>query len=387
MILAKRKKTIIFLSAVLTLMSFALSSCKDGELNEKQEQSSLSSYYDEEVNTENNQSEALSADDMLKSQALQAAVEDYMTDYDFSGAIVITIGGTTLCEYACGFADKSNATPNTVDTKIELGSITKQFTAAGIMMLQEQGKLSVGDTVDMYIPEYDFGSELTLENLLNMTSGIPDYLNSMIYLDAVDEIDMLEPVTFDDVLSFANSNGLSFVPGSQYKYSNTNYMMLGEIIARLSGVTYEKFIEDNILTPLGMTNTTMNMNKADAVGYLIDGSEGDGADTTYFGAAGEIASSARDLAKWLNGFTNLKVVNQQSFNSMLSDGGMGYGYGWFISDNGYYWHTGQSMACYTMDLIDTVNDVDVIVLSNVDDEAVGDICTDLYNVAMDTVVY
>ncbi|MGN0457269.1 MAG: serine hydrolase domain-containing protein [Acutalibacteraceae bacterium] len=318
-------------------------------------------------------------------ERLKAAVDGYMEQYDFSGSILISVDGISLCEYSRGFADKSNATPNTSTTKIELGSITKQFTAAAIMLLQEQGKLSVYDTVDKYIPEYDFGGDMTIENLLNMTSGIPDFLNSMIYLNDIHEIDMMEPCSFENVLRFANSNGIEFTPGSSFKYSNTNYMLLGEIIARLSGVTYEQFVENNILKPLGMTNTTMNMNDADAVGYLIDGSEGDKSDTTYFGAAGEIASCTVDMNKWLNGFVNGKVVNQSSMNQMLNNSGMGYGYGWFISQNGYYWHTGQSMACYTMDLISLDYGINVIVLSNVDDENVETICTDLFNTTVGTI--
>lgn len=318
-------------------------------------------------------------------ERLKAAVDGYMEQYDFSGSILISVDGISLCEYSRGFADKSNATPNTSTTKIELGSITKQFTAAAIMLLQEQGKLSVYDTVDKYIPEYDFGGDMTIENLLNMTSGIPDFLNSMIYLNDIHEIDMMEPCSFENVLRFANSNGIEFTPGSSFKYSNTNYMLLGEIIARLSGVTYEQFVENNILKPLGMTNTTMNMNDADAVGYLIDGSEGDKSDTTYFGAAGEIASCTVDMNKWLNGFVNGKVVNQSSMYQMLNNSGMGYGYGWFISQNGYYWHTGQSMACYTMDLISLDYGINVIVLSNVDDENVETICTDLFNTTVGTI--
>lgn len=316
---------------------------------------------------------------------LQSALDEYMEQYDFSGSILISVDGVNLAEYSHGFADKSNATPNTSATKIELGSITKQFTAAAIMLLQEQGKLSVYDTVDTYIPEYVCGGEMTVENLLNMTSGIPDFLNSMIYLQNIGEIDMMEPCSFDDVLDFANSNGIEFTPGSSFKYSNTNYMLLGEIVARQSGVTYEQFVENNILKPLGMTNTTMNMNNADAVGYLIDGSEGDKSDTTYFGAAGEIASCTVDMSKWLSGFVNGEVVSQESLNQMLYNGGMGYGYGWFISQNGYFWHTGQSMACYTMDLISLDYGINVIVLSNVDDENVETICADLYNTTVGTI--
>ncbi|MCQ4021789.1 MULTISPECIES: serine hydrolase [unclassified Ruminococcus] len=373
------KKTAVTAVSVLTSSLLLLCSCADNGTVSGGEASTLS--------TEAQQAqlqpttEPATEDELTKQrrERLQTAVNEYMAQCDFSGSILISVDGVDLAEYSHGFADKSNATPNTRSTKIELGSITKQFTSVAIMQLQEQGKLSVSDTVDTYIPEYDFGDQMTVENLLNMTSGIPDFLNSMIYLQSIGEIDMMEPATFEDVLSFANSNGIEFTPGSSFSYSNTNYMLLGEIIARQSGVTYEKFVEENILKPLGMTNTSMNMNDADAVGYLIDGTEGDKSDTTYFGAAGEIASCTVDMSRWLNGLTSGKVVSQNSLYQMLGDSGMGYGYGWFISQNGYYWHTGQSMACYTMDLMSLDYGINVIVLSNVDDENVETICVDLYN--------
>ncbi len=370
------KKKLLSALAVCTAALCLLPSCGSSDKSGGKGSSYISAAEEE--------TQAATEDEMTveRRKRLTEAVEGYMEQYDFSGAVLISVDGATLCEYSHGFADKANATPNTPNTKIELGSITKQFTATAVMLLQEQGKLSLGDTVDKYIPEYEYGERVTIENLLNMTSGIPDFLNAMIYLNDTGKIDMTEPTSFDDVLDFANANGLLFDAGTQYKYSNTNYMLLGEIISRLSGMTYEQFIEQNILKPLDMTNTSMNMNNADAVGYLIDGSEGDKANTTYFGAAGEIASSVEDMSKWLNGLISGRIISEASLNQMLSNKGYGYGYGWFISDNGYYWHTGQSMACYTMDLMDFNYGINVIVLSNVDDEAVETICTDLRSTAV-----
>lgn len=378
-----RKGLLAAISLLLSLQLLVLSSCSCTE-DSGQQVSAVAS--DEAAVTQSTQASTEpateSAETLQRRQNLTAQVEEYMDSCDFSGSILISVDGVILCEYYHGFADKANGTPNGASTKIELGSVTKQFTAAAILLLQEQGKLNVLDTVDEYIPEYDFAGELTIENLLNMTSGIPDYLNSMIYLDAIDEIDMMEPTDFDSVLKFANYNGLEFTPGTSYKYSNTNYMLLGEIVARLSGVSYEEFVEENILKPLEMNNTSMNMNNADAVGYLIDGSEGDKSDTTYFGAAGEMVSTALDMNKWLCGLAEGKVLSDSSLNQMFYNSGMGYGYGWFISEGGYYWHTGQSMACYTMDLMSMDYSTKVIVLSNVDDENVETICVDLYNMAL-----
>lgn len=370
------KKAALSVLSVACLPLLLLSSCQEAEEAISEAAASIG------ITETQPQTEAPTEDEVTQQRRarLEEAVDGYMEQYDdFSGSILISVGGISLCEYSRGFADKSNATPNTSTTKIELGSVTKQFTATAIMLLQEQGKLNVSDTVDKYIPEYINAEEVTIENLLNMTSGMQDYLNGMIYLNDIGDIDMTEPITFNDVLEFANMSALEFIPGTQFSYSNTNYMFLGEIISRLSGMTYEEFIEQNILKPLDMTNTTMNMNNADAVGYLIDGSEGDKSDTTYFGAAGEIASSVVDMNKWLNGLTQGEIISESSLAQMLYNSGMGYGYGWFISQNGYYWHTGQSMACYTMDLISMDYDIKVIVLSNVDDSNVETICTDLYN--------
>lgn len=370
------KKAALSVLSAACLPLLLLSSCQEAEEAISEAAASIG------ITETQPQTEAPTEDEVTQQRRarLEEAVNGYMEQYDdFSGSILISVGGISLCEYSRGFADKSNATPNTSTTKIELGSVTKQFTATAIMLLQEQGKLNVSDTVDKYIPEYINAEEVTIENLLNMTSGMQDYLNGMIYLNDIGDIDMTEPITFNDVLEFANMSALEFTPGTQFSYSNTNYMFLGEIISRLSGMTYEEFIEQNILKPLDMTNTTMNMNNADAVGYLIDGSEGDKSDTTYFGAAGEIASSVVDMNKWLNGLTQGEIISESSLEQMLYNSGMGYGYGWFISQNGYYWHTGQSMACYTMDLISMDYDIKVIVLSNVDDSNVETICTDLYN--------
>lgn len=378
-----KKSAISALSICVAALMLLFSACSCTQQNENGDNKGSSDV----INQIQQETEPPTDDEVTKArkERLSAAVDEYMAKYDFCGSILISVGGVPLCEYSKGFADKSNATPNDSYTKIELGSVTKQFTATAIMLLQEQGKLSVNDTVDTYIPEYVCGADVTVENLLNMTSGIPDYLNSMIYLNNIGEINMMEPVGFEDVLDFANSNGLEFTPGSTFRYSNTNYMILGEIIARLSGMTYEEFIEKNILQPLDMTNTTMNMNDADAVGYLIDGTEGDKSDTTYFGAAGEMASCVVDMNKWLSGLTDCKIVSADSLNQMFYDNGMGYGYGWFISDNNYYWHTGQSMACYTMDLVSKDYDIIVIVLSNVDDSNVETICTDLYNTTVGSI--
>lgn len=379
---ARKRLVAAAVALLLSVQLFILSACSEDTHKSSTEPTSaeLTINHNTEPATE---AASESAETLQKRLSLTSQVEEYMANYDFSGSILISVDGDTLCEYSRGFADKANATPNTPSTRIEIGSMTKQFTAAAILMLQEQGRLNVLDTVDEYIPEYDFGGEMTVENLLNMTSGIPDFLNSMLYLDAIEEIDLMEPTNFNEVLEFANYNGLEFTPGTSFQYSNTNYLILGEIVARLSGSSYETFVEENILKPLGMSNTSMNMNSADAVGYLADGSEGDTADTTYFGAAGEMVSTVGDINLWLCGLTEGKVLSESSLNQMLSNTAMGYGYGWFIVEDNYYWHTGQSMSCYTMDLMSADFRVNVVVLSNVDDENVETICVDLYNMAED----
>ena len=310
-------------------------------------------------------------------ERLRGVLDQYMKKQNFSGTVLVGVDNIVVYTAATGYSDRELKTYNRPDTIYEIGSLTKQFTAAAVMMFVEKGKLSVEDTIENFFPDYPYAKEVTVENLLNMTSGIPDYLNDQLYLCETGQADPKSKFTIDDVLSAINGRELEFEPGTQFSYSNTNYYLLGNIVEQLSDMKYEDFIEQKILRPLSMTSTSLKLSDATAKGYLKDGQEGLRVDSSYFGPAGEIVSCTEDIFKWQCAFISGKVVSQAMVEKMLANKGAGYGYGWFLRDD-YCFHTGNTEAFYAIDLIGFNEDIKVVVLSNVDDNTTSEIGQEIY---------
>lgn len=310
-------------------------------------------------------------------ERLRGVLDEYMKKQNFSGTVLVGVDNIVVYTAATGYSDRELKTYNRPDTIYEIGSLTKQFTAAAVMMFVENGKLSVEDTIGNFFPDYPYAEEVTVENLLNMTSGIPDYLNDQLYLCETGQADPKSEFTIDDVLSAINGRELEFEPGTQFSYSNTNYYLLGNIVEQLSNMKYEDFIEQKILRPLSMTSTSLKLSDATAKGYLKDGQEGFRVDSSYFGPAGEIVSCTEDIFKWQCAFISGKVVSQAMVEKMLGNKGAGYGYGWFLRDD-YCFHTGNTEAFYAIDLIGFNEDIKVVVLSNVDDNTTSEIGQEIY---------
>ena len=195
--------------------------------------------------------------------------KSYMSSVDFDGVVLVAEGDQIVWTYASGYADRKNKTPNTMDTVFEFGSITKQFTAVAIMQLEEQGLLSTDDKLDKYIPEYKYADQITIHQLLNMTSGISDYLFNGMLGFSFDDFDNMTvemlldfentmtklvttPLSKDEFVTKISEYPLDFTPGTQNEYSNSNYYLLGIIIEKLSGMSYDEYVRKNILEPLGL---------------------------------------------------------------------------------------------------------------------------------------
>lgn len=312
-----------------------------------------------------------------RQQRLKGVLDDYIKKQDFNGTVLVGVDNIVLYTAAKGYSDRQLKTFNRPDTVYEIGSVTKQFTAAAVMMFAEKGKLSVTDKVSKYFPDYIYGDDVTIENLLNMTSGIPDYLNAQLYLCETGEADPKEKFTVKKLLSIINGLELEFEPGTQFSYSNTNFYLLGNIVEQLSGMKYEDFIQKKIFDPLSMTSASCKLSDATAKGYLESGEEGLVVDSSYFGPAGEITASAEDIFKWQCAFITGKVVNPATVEKILHNSGIGYGYGWFLSDD-YYYHTGNTEAFYAIDLIGRNDDIRVVALSNEDDNATSELGQEIY---------
>ncbi len=253
--------------------------------------------------------------------------------------IALGKNGTMLYVKAYGVSNVATNLTTQTNTIFQIGSITKQFTAALIMKLQEQGKLQVDDPLDAYLPTYKFPSTITLRMLLTHTSGLADYTTFSAYqgwaTNGVSEATLLTAVSQAPLL---------FQPGTQWSYSNSNYFALGAVIEKVSGQTYETNLNQNIIQPLALTSTYYSLPPASqsAIGYT-SGTTGGlvpalVVDRSAPFAAGALSSSVIDLVAWDNALLNGKVVSPSSFKEMttpisliVGNGSGSYGFGLELS--------------------------------------------------------
>lgn len=186
----------------------------------------------------------------------------------FSGSVLVAVGGRLLLRSAVGFADWNSKTLNRPDNRFRIGSITKAFTATGVMLLVQDGRLKLEDTACRFVADCpDAWRSVTVRNLLTHTSGIPDYLPSITLAQ------FNAPIPPPDLLALVANRPLSFSPSSEYGYSNTNYVLLGLIIENLSGLSYGAYLEQRIFRPLSMSGSgyerdfTRVPNSATGYGY------------------------------------------------------------------------------------------------------------------------
>ncbi|MEE0061376.1 MAG: serine hydrolase domain-containing protein [Acutalibacteraceae bacterium] len=304
-----------------------------------------------------------------KLEALGKTIDKKLKDMEFNGTFLVAVGDEILYHKAMGYSDVEKKKKNTLNTKYEIGSCSKQFTAAAIAKLEQAGKLSLNDNVSKYIDSKIIDKKLKVYHLINMCSGLPDYLNEYIYSLEVGERDTDATFDKDEFIKWLDKQNTIFTPGEYFSYSNTNYYILGLIIEKVTGKTYEQYLEDEIFYPLYMDDSSLVMTDTDCEGYLDrDYTEGIKVDSTYFYSAGEIVSTTTDMLKWLNAYSRGKVLDSSTFNKAINIGkdGFNYGYGWFVCED-YYYHTGNTELFYAIDIATKKNDIKVIGLSNVND--------------------
>ncbi len=210
--------------------------------------------------------------------------------------------------------------PITSETRFAIGSVTKQFTCACVLLLAEDGKLSVTDPVAKYYPDLTRAKDIRLVDLMNHVSGYPDYYP----LDYVDQR-MQKPIEPDELLRQYAGGRLDFEPGSRFSYSNTGYILLGRVVEKASGESFAKFLEHRLLRPLGLTNTVYEPALGAsglALGYsnfaLSPPEPVQPEAAGWIGAAGAIYSTASDLAKWNLALIDGHVLRPESFRLMTT---------------------------------------------------------------------
>ncbi|VXC24867.1 Beta-lactamase-like protein [Massilia sp. 9I] len=281
---------------------------------------------------------------VLAEQGLAGRIDAAIAPYfkaDAPGATVIVVkDGKTVLRRAYGMADTSKNIDMTPEMALRIGSLTKQFTATAILMLLEEGKLSLDDDITRHLPDYPTrGKKITIEHLLTHTSGIVSYTSKPGY-----GAGMAQNLTVAQMIDSFKNDPLDFEPGSQFRYNNSGYFLLGAIIEKVSGQSYASFLEQRIFKPLGMNDTYyegVGRSKAPvAAGHTRSG--------TGFGpakplsmtqpyAAGSLVSTVDDLARWDAAVSSGKLLKPASWQRAftpyrLSDGKpTTYGYGWGIS--------------------------------------------------------
>ncbi|MGA7858880.1 MAG: serine hydrolase domain-containing protein [Terracidiphilus sp.] len=293
-----------------------------------------------------------------------------------SASVAIVQHGKIVYTHAYGLARLDPATPATPDMRYSIGSISKQFTATAILLLEQQGKLSLDDPVGKYLPGLTDGAKVTIREILSHTSGYQDYWPEDYLMTP-----MMKPTSAEEIIDTWAKKPLDFEPGTQWQYSNTNYVIAGLIVEKVSGQKLMDFLEEHIFRPLGMKSVydsdQTKLTQADATPYIraalgplrLAPKEGRG----WMFAAGELAMTPYDLALWDISLMNETILKPESYNEMftevpLKDGkGTGYGLGVEIKDrNGLrsIEHSGEVTGFVSDNEVLIDNGVAVAVLTN-----------------------
>lgn len=312
----------------------------------------------------------------LESRVAAAATRMFQSERIVGGAAGVVKDGKLISTTVFGVRNLRSGAPVDAQTRFEIGSVTKQFTAAAILQLQEHGKLRIDDTLATYLPAFPHANDVTLRELLNQVSGLPEYLDGPAIVKQLSKPGGLAQVA-------ARAKKLDFAPGTRWEYSNTNYYVLGEVVARVSHQSYESYVRTHLFAPAGMTHSAFIDDEPHlsnvALSYWKGGS-GAGPwraappiPVSWAGGAGEIVSTLADLAAWNAALENGTIVSATDYRLMSSPGklknghatdyGMGLGIN-PVDGHARIWHNGGTLGSFTMNAIYPDDRLNIIVFEN-----------------------
>lgn len=285
--------------------------------------------------------------------------------YHLNGATIIVNPTEILSSWQNGAADFSMKRPFTLQTTSGLGSLSKQFTADSVLLLNAADKLDIEASLVDYVPNYRYADQVTLRQMLNMASGIPDYTELLLTdyakrMPGASESHLSYPILEDlghgdeitEVISLLNQHPLDFTPGEKGVYSNSNYLLLGFIISKITGDSLARFFEEHFFEPLAMTQTRLGTQYAEANSY-------DDLDVTagkpvvlgrgaYQGGDGAVVSSLTDLAKWAQAVLRHDILSEKDWHEALTLTHDFYGMGWMHSKTpNWFSHAGHVFGYWT----------------------------------------
>jgi CubicO group peptidase (beta-lactamase class C family) len=297
---------------------------------------------------------------------LDALVQEKNKADLYDGAVLVVQNGRVILSQGYGFADREKKIPNTPETKFRIASMTKQFTAMAILLLQQQGKLNVEDNICNYITNCpEIFKPVKIRHLLSQSAGLPNSTN----------------YSFPGDQMISKGATLFFQPGEQFKYQDVTFNIAGRIIETVSGQSYASFLKQDIFEPLGMSNSGVDDRKQTDMAKGYADAQSDIAQMPVYGlfAEGTVYSTVEDLYRWDQALYGDKLLPQSSLKAMFTpqvavpdgqyyggiDGSKGwsYGYGWFIAPKelGYVLH-GGTLPGYRTEIRRYIDDNTAIIL-------------------------
>lgn len=323
-----------------------------------------------------NLSLAQQTDEQQISAKLDKMLGEQYKANETGATVLIARKGQVIYKKAFGLANLEYNIPMQVDNVFKIGSLTKQFTSVAILQLMEQGKLSLQDEVNKFIPDYLMqGHKITIENLLTHTSGIHDYTD-------MTELNEVIDMTPRQLVDYFKDLPMDFVPGSRYSYNNGGYFLLGYIVELVSGKTYQQYVEENFFQALGMTHSLYGSDKK-IVKNRVGAYEKDSTgfinaryiSLTQANSAGALQSTVEDLFKWHEAVHSYKVLKKETLDKAftkykLNNGQeITYGYGWNLLnvwESPTIGHSGNIYGSHTQAIYLPNEDVFVAIFANCD---------------------
>jgi CubicO group peptidase (beta-lactamase class C family) len=312
------------------------------------------------------------------SQQLDPILATAIQASDPGVAVLIAKKGKVIYEAAVGSANLELQVPLKSNMVFQIGSVTKQFTAVGILQLMEQGKLSLQDSVQQYVKDFPAkGATITIENLLTHTSGLTDYTSIDSDIPFIERRDF----TPEFIIDYFKQTPLEFKPGTRYGYSNSNYALLAYIIEKVTGMSYHQYITEKVIHAAGLENTRFAREKTivprRVTGYTRDNGFYEHCDyqTLSIGyGCGDLLSTAQDLNQWNEALLAGKLIRAATLARAytpyrLADSTFSpYGYGWFIDQQGgrkCIHHEGQTSGFITLEKYFPREELYIAILTNV----------------------
>lgn len=307
----------------------------------------------------------------LKAQDQSAEIDSYIRSYadtnDFSGCVRIVENDSISYESCFGYANRDKKFLNAPKTKFKIGSISKQFTAAALLRLEEMGKLTTADSLSRFFPDFEIARTITLEQLLTHTSGVQDVYSVPGFNTLSDK-----GLTIVDLARKILELPLAFAPGNQYQYSNGGYALLAVVIEQASGMDYGTFIRQEIFETLGMENSGHGHVDDLAIGYepldYKDLKVTEYLDPELLKGSGSLYSTIADLQKWIESIKTRSLLSKYSYGKFMKDYGNAYGFGISVYrsfDYSVFGHDGRINGYIADYLHYQEPDVSIIITGNI----------------------